>query len=250
MGLMSFYLNNYRKCVLSNNPYASLLSGTEKNVSTPTSAWTYRPLGTITKMATIGVAILCVLMLLMTAIEVAGSLMVPTFNDNSAPISSDLEQALLLALSGVALLILPVFIFNIVMTCIFMYRANANVRALGAVGVENSPMWCGGYWFIPILLLFKPYQCMSEINRASQDPLNPSWKTNEPHAMMGSWWACWLVANFLSNLSSRPAISEVLGSSIWIVSLIAAILFVAAGIMLIKILGSISALQTSYAEKI
>ncbi|MDA7888799.1 DUF4328 domain-containing protein, partial [Akkermansiaceae bacterium] len=48
-------------------------------------------------------------------------------------------------------------------------RANINSRGFGAANMNFSPGWSIGFYFIPILNLFKPFQAMKEILFVSRD---------------------------------------------------------------------------------
>ena len=74
------------------------------------------------------------------------------------------------------LLLIPVYITCIVLYCVWVYRANKNARALGALGMKHTPGWCVGWFFVPIANLFMPYQAVREIYQAS-----------DPKADLSSW---------------------------------------------------------------
>lgn len=77
--------------------------------------------------------------------------------------------------------------------------ANKNVRLLGAKDMEFTPGWAIGWYFIPFANLWKPYQAMSEIWRASSG--SPDWKSSETSGSLPGWWFAWLAANVLGRLS-------------------------------------------------
>ena len=52
----------------------------------------------------------------------------------------------------------------------WIHRANYNSHRLGAENMEFTSGWSIGYYFIPILALFKPYQAMKEIWQTSHNP--------------------------------------------------------------------------------
>ena len=239
---------------LSENPYATPVTGTDQNHSYPAQnggGWRYIPLKVLTILATIGLVTTVIVDVLVVGIDTAGGMMFDTFNDFDAAPSSGTESVLLIALSLFALMSLFIFIFNIVVICMFMYRANANVRSLGALGVENSPGWCGGYWFVPILQLFKPFGCMKEIHQASQNPSGQEWKSLKAHSMIGPWWGAWLIGNFVTNFSLRADMSGMIQpETIWILDMISSCLLIAAAIFLIYILRSVSSLQEGHAQRI
>lgn len=86
---------------------------------------------------------------------------------------------------GVACFTLPAFILLMV----WFYRATKNARAI-ASGIETTPGWAVGYFFIPVLSWFRPYQTMSEIWRSAHSPL--SWKTLDDPIILRVWWGVWL----------------------------------------------------------
>lgn len=71
---------------------------------------------------------------------------------------------------------------------IWIYRINSNCHALGAKNMKFTPGWAVGYYFIPIICLWRPYQVMKEMYKASKNPIN--WK-NENYSMILNWW--WLL---------------------------------------------------------
>ncbi len=89
----------------------------------------------------------------------------------------------------------------------WIHRAHRNLSALGVGGLKYSPMWAVGCFFVPIMNLFRPYQVMREIWRAS-DPggkaYHDSWcpKSGAP-ALMGWWWGSWLAYNLITTLAYR-----------------------------------------------
>lgn len=98
------------------------------------------------------------------------------------------------------------FLMLVVFYCMYIYRANKNARALGVPNMGYSPGWTVGYFFIPILNLFRPYQAVTEIVKASDPDVSPlsdqEWKRSGS-AITGWWWGMWLSAGFASNISMR-----------------------------------------------
>ena len=68
----------------------------------------------------------------------------------------------------------------------WIYRANSNARALGASEMAFSPGAAVGWYFVPIANLWKPYQGMREIWRASVSPAR--WKRQPVSALLPAWW--------------------------------------------------------------
>lgn len=87
-----------------------------------------------------------------------------------------------------------------VLFLMWIHRAHSNLPALGAQNLRFSPGWAVGYWFIPIVNLFRPYQVVQEIWKASDpdvniaDPL--SWKSASASSLVDRWWSSWLALFF------------------------------------------------------
>jgi len=85
------------------------------------------------------------------------------------------------ALCNVGMSIL-IFILTVVFWCIWVHRVSSNAHSLGAQGMTFSPGWAVGYYFIPFLCLWKPYQTMAKIWKASD------WRSRDLGAVVHLWW--------------------------------------------------------------
>ncbi|MEO6387747.1 MAG: DUF4328 domain-containing protein [Croceibacterium sp.] len=92
-------------------------------------------------------------------------------------------------------------VISIVCVGMWIYRAHANLWDGGTQGLEFTPGWAVGWYFIPFASLFKPYQAMQELFTASRLEGSPSVGT-APFAVR-KWWACWLGGNVLANIGSK-----------------------------------------------
>jgi len=70
---------------------------------------------------------------------------------------------------------------------VWVYRANLNCHGFGARSMQFSPGWSVGWYFIPFLNLYYPYQAMKEIWKASKNPQN--WQRETGSGLVGWWWA-------------------------------------------------------------
>jgi len=109
--------------------------------------------------------------------------------------ASDQRQGIV----GIAYLI--VFVVSGFFILRWIHRANYNARQLGAENMKFTPGWSVGYYFIPILMLWKPYQAMKEIWKASKNPSN--WESQETSGILPIWWTLWLISNFLGQAIFR-----------------------------------------------
>lgn len=80
----------------------------------------------------------------------------------------------------------------------WLHHAYRNLQAWGIKGLGFTPGWAVGWWFIPIMNFFKPYQVVRQLWKASDpevDRANPeSWKQAPGTPWMPLWWVMWLIA--------------------------------------------------------
>jgi Domain of unknown function (DUF4328) len=105
-----------------------------------------------------------------------------------------------------------VYIVTAVAFCMWFYRAYKNLKVWRIPGLKYSPGWAVGYFFIPILNLFRPYQIAQEIWKASDPRVpieGPQWRDNSGSSVVGAWWAFWLIANFVGQIDFRLRMSNI-----------------------------------------
>src|SRR5690554_1726951 len=83
----------------------------------------------------------------------------------------------------------------------WIHRANNNIRAVGAENLKFTPGWSIGYYFIPFLSLWKPYQAMKEIWKASTNP--KKWENESTPGILPLWWTFWIISNIGFSISLR-----------------------------------------------
>ena len=103
--------------------------------------------------------------------------------------------------SAIGFLYLIVFVISGFMILRWIHRANYNARQLGAENMKFTPGWSIGYYFIPILTLWKPYAAMQEIWKASKNPTD--WRSQSTSAVLPVWWMLWLTSNALDQAVFR-----------------------------------------------
>lgn len=123
------------------------------------------------------------------------------------PISDERANANDLRQMAIGILAFLLLIPTIVLFCIWIYRANLNARALGALNMRFTPGWCVGWFFIPIMNLFRPYQATREIWLASEPTFDSAnrerWKRGASSPILPLWWTLWIGSGFLGQLSFR-----------------------------------------------
>jgi hypothetical protein len=114
---------------------------------------------------------------------------------SAAAEASDERQALV-ALVQVTILIVSGFLI-----LRWIHRANWNARALGAQGMEFTPGWCVGWYFVPVACLWQPFYAMQEIWKASKNP--SAWTTEAAPSTLGLWWGLWILYSIIGQVSFR-----------------------------------------------
>ena len=99
------------------------------------------------------------------------------------------------------------YIACFVVLLMWIYRANKNLRSLRPAGLSFTPGWAVGWFFVPFMNLFRPYQVVSEIWKASDPKLgradDTSWKAAATSPLVGCWWALFLISNSIANIALR-----------------------------------------------
>lgn len=97
------------------------------------------------------------------------------------------------------------FVISIVLVSLWIYRAHDNLRAAGVTDLEFTPGSSIGWFFVPIMNLFKPFQAMKELwNRShgtsdGYGELSPS--------TVATWWTLWIARNIVTLLSVRTTVA-------------------------------------------
>jgi uncharacterized protein DUF4328 len=89
---------------------------------------------------------------------------------------------------------LIVLVLTAIAFLMWTYRAYKNLPALGAQGLEHTPGWAVGWYFVPIANLVKPYSVTVEIVRHSNPEGIGSNARRISTANVGRWWAAYLIA--------------------------------------------------------
>ena len=114
---------------------------------------------------------------------------------HAAATASDRNQLI------VALFQLVITVATGIVTLRWIHRANWNARALGAARLDFTPGWSVGWYFVPLMNLWKPYQAMKQIWQASAQPND--WQSQPAPPLLGWWWFLWVISTLLGNASFR-----------------------------------------------
>jgi hypothetical protein len=157
----------------------------------------------------------------------------------------------------VNLLRVVLIVMTAVVFLMWLHRAYRNLPALGARNLDTTPGWAVGYFFIPFANLVKPFQVVREVWRKSEATEDSSegfisYQTGTP-ALVGWWWAFWIIANIAGRVSSRVSgeaetVNAVLAAT-W-VGIVSDALIVIAAVLAIFVVKRIDEMQEAKARQI
>lgn len=147
---------------------------------------------------------------------------------------------------------LAVFVVTGIAWLVWHHRAQANLHALGVRGLQYTPGWAVGWWLIPFANLFKPFQTVREVWKASEP--SPAWRSTRTWPVIGWWWAGWVVANVIGRIAltlfreDPDTVESLIEGNRWIVA--GEIVTVVTAILAIGIVRAVIARQSELASAI
>lgn len=115
------------------------------------------------------------------------------------------QRAAWILIAVSALFALGIAIPLIVFWCIWTHRAARNAQSFGA-RLSISPGWAVGWYFIPIVQLWKPLVALSEVwansdpSERDRDSVRPVLRAPVPTLLL-VWWIVWRVGWLLSSIA-------------------------------------------------
>lgn len=231
---------------MSDNPYQPPTN--LQSAVAPPADYLYRPLTMLTNLVSAMLLVSAFLIAVVGNLDVMAYLTVPgyatgdfeldlgTLSIPTAMMGAAIANGMLYFLCGITFLV-------------WTYRATSNAHALGAQGMQATPGWAVGYWFIPIANLFKPYQAFCEVHRASEARDPHDWSSRPVPGVFPAWWFCWIVGGILSRIESRAATRGWdLAEAAIPLSVSSSLLGVASAFLAIMVIRSIDAAQQDKVE--
>lgn len=150
--------------------------------------------------------------------------------------ADDLRSALVGGLYAILYLVTAIAFLK------WVYRAALNAVGFGAKGMSSTPGWSVGWFFVPIMTLFKPYEAVTEIWQTSLHPRK--WRTQPIPNVFKCWWGLWLISNLLGQIIMRfPAESIEELEGITLLSIFSSLLGIPLCLVVIKMIRMISGNQ-------
>jgi hypothetical protein len=141
------------------------------------------------------------------------------------------------------------FVLTAIAWLVWQHRAHANLHAAKVPGLEFSPGWAVGWWFIPIANFVKPFGTVRELVKASA--ADPAWRQTRTWPVIGWWWASLVVGvvagsavGVVAGLRSDEPISAESLVNLDRLGLVLTVLSVASAILAILIVRSVAQRQS------
>lgn len=103
-------------------------------------------------------------------------------------------------LVGILLACLGIIIAGIV-SLIWIYGATRNAHTLRPNATITSPAWAVGWFFIPIMGLYKPYETLRDVWIASHGPVNGKYPKGYP--LIPVWWWTFVISNIVLRIGQN-----------------------------------------------
>lgn len=132
-------------------------------------------------------------------------------------------------MEGLVLFRFTVSIVGLILFLSWFYRKYKNLYVFDKSQMRCTPGWAVGYWFVPILNLMRPIQCVYDIWRGGALDGEPP----KGNPLFGFWWATWLTSGVMGQIAT--AMPE---SSIYIASNLLDLLLVVLTIAVIRALAA------------
>ncbi|HST18680.1 MAG TPA: DUF4328 domain-containing protein [Gaiellaceae bacterium] len=165
------------------------------------------------------------------------------------PISASALRTSVDRVNGAADIELVLFVVALVLFLRWVHLSYRNLIALGTRDLRFTPGWAVGYWFVPVLNIWRPAEVLGDLWRAT-DPRadDNSWRSLRSTPLIGWWWAIGLVAGpvaWAAQAMPADTISELHSKNA--VLILVHVLEVAAGACLFAVVGKLTARQDARA---
>lgn len=93
------------------------------------------------------------------------------------------------------------FIAGGIVLLVWLSRANRRLRALGREGMQFTPGWSVGWFFVPLANFVMPASVVQDLWRAStSDPSPTGWKASPQSSLVNAWWSLFILGNLISRI--------------------------------------------------
>jgi hypothetical protein len=139
---------------------------------------------------------------------------------------------------------LAIFVLCVIFSGVWIYRASWNAREIQPNDARITPGWAVGWFFVPIMSFWKPYQAIVQTGNSSEDPTGDM--DDSPPGFVQLWWTLWVVTSLAGNFSFRRSMkAETIDDYrlITTIDLVCAPLSILAALLFMKLIRTITAAQ-------
>jgi hypothetical protein len=104
---------------------------------------------------------------------------------------------------GMIIMSLAVYILAIIFFISWFRRAYYNLHAIPGSSPAYAEGWAAGWWFVPVMNLFRPYQIMREIWDGTQKVITHRLDKLYSLNIIVIWWTAFIVMNVYGNITAR-----------------------------------------------
>jgi hypothetical protein len=143
---------------------------------------------------------------------------------------------------------LVLFVVALVLFLRWLHLSYRNLLELGTRDLRFTPGWAVGYWFVPVLNIWRPAEVLGDLWRATDPRADDGWRSLRSSPLIGWWWAIGLVAGpvaWAAQAMPAETISELQSKNT--VLILVHVLEVAAGACLFAVIGKLTARQDARA---
>ncbi|MCW1403046.1 DUF4328 domain-containing protein [Novosphingobium sp. MW5] len=119
----------------------------------------------------------------------------------------------------------------------WIHRAHKNLYTAGYEGLEFTPGWSVGWFFVPFANLVMPFRAMKELIEVSCP--------DDTRQGVRAWWGCFTIGNIITNLSMQFMVEGDLSETAVGMDIVANAITIASAIFLYRIIGKVTTSQQS-----
>lgn len=105
-----------------------------------------------------------------------------------------------------ALAFLAILLISTVISMCWIYGASRNAHMLRPGGLASTPGWAVGWFFVPVMSLFKPYETIRDIWIASQGQVNGRYTKGS--RLIAAWWVLFIIGNLVLRIADSLTPSD------------------------------------------
>lgn len=93
-----------------------------------------------------------------------------------------------------------VFIVVAILFLRLLYKAAQRAKGFAVPFTYVSPGWAVGYWFIPLINLYKPFRVVKALFASCAQEAGPTAKPAAGEQLLSAWWAMFLLSNIAERM--------------------------------------------------